>query len=109
MHRMRAQATRWLFTVLSALALWLAAGVAAAAPASVDCAAASLQGEMARCAYEEYLAADRIYAERYADLAAGLRAVQRDRLRRMEQAWVGYHAARLFSAGMSKCRPPARH
>jgi uncharacterized protein YecT (DUF1311 family) len=45
---------------------------------------------MARCAHEDFLAASQVYSQRYAALATGLPKAQRDRLQRMQKAWINY-------------------
>ena len=64
-----------------------------ASAANADCASAVTQADMARCAHEDFLAASAVYAERYAALAAKLPTPQRERLRRMQKAWIGYRTA----------------
>ena len=58
---------------------------------------------MARCAHEQFLASGQAYAQRYAALAARLPAAQRDRLRRMQKAWIGYRTtACQFESGAAQ-------
>lgn len=75
----------------------------ASAAASADCAVAVTQADMARCAYEDFLSAGAVYADRYAALAAKLVPAERDRLRRMQRAWIGYRtAACTFESGAAQ-------
>lgn len=96
---------RWLgFAAL--LALVLPYPAAASQPASTpnaDCAAPLTQADMARCAYEEFLASNSAYAKQNAALSATLTPAQRDRLRKMQKAWLGYRtAACAFESGAAQ-------
>ncbi|HTE16613.1 MAG TPA: lysozyme inhibitor LprI family protein [Burkholderiales bacterium] len=77
--------------------------VVATSPVTPDCAAAVTQADMTRCAHEAFLSANQRYAERYAALATGLPAAQRDRLRQMQTSWIGYRtAACRFESGAAQ-------
>jgi uncharacterized protein YecT (DUF1311 family) len=94
MRAMSAQASTSAFVVLVAALTSLGAGVHAATQrADVDCGAAATPAERRHCAYEEFLAADRVYAQRYGALQVDLSRAQRDRLRQMQQAWIAYRTA----------------
>lgn len=58
-----------------------------------DCAAASTQAAMNRCAQQAFEAASAAYAQRHAELAALLPGPQRQRLRHMQSAWLAYRTA----------------
>ena len=62
-------------------------------PTATECAVASTQSVLNACAYEDFLAATAAYAEQYRALSKQLPTAQRDRLQRMQKAWVAYHAA----------------
>ena len=88
----------------AALALCAAARLASAQAgpaADPDCAAAaSTQAAMNACAHDDFVAANVDYAERYRALSQPLAAAQRERLRRMQTAWIGYRtAACRFESG----------
>lgn len=69
------------------------AAKAASAPTPVECAAASTQVLLNACAYEDFLAANAVYAEQYRVLSMRLPTAQRDRLRRMQKAWIAFRTA----------------
>ncbi len=55
---------------------------------------------MNACASDDFLAAGSVYAERYQALSKRLPAAQRDRLRRMQSAWLSFRtAACRFESG----------
>ena len=75
----------------------------AASAGGAACTAALTQADMTRCAHEDFLAASAVYAERHAALATKLPRAQRERLRRMQQAWIGYRtAACTFESGAAQ-------
>lgn len=79
-----------------------ATAAAAASPGSPadPCAQATTQADMARCAQEDFEAASSGYAQRYAELAKTLSKAQRDRLRRMQSAWLKFqNEACQFDSG----------
>ena len=63
-----------------------------AAPSSAPgaCGSAATQAAMARCAHDDFLDASKDYADRYQALSTALPSAQRDRLRRMQSAWLGF-------------------
>ena len=66
------------------------------------CASAATQADMNRCAYEDFEAAGSDYAPRYKELSQSLPNAQRDRLRRMQSAWLKYRTeACRFESGAS--------
>lgn len=70
---------------------------------NADCAAPITQADMARCAHEDFLVAGDAYSKQYAALSATLTAAQRDRLRKMQKAWLGYRtAACAFESGAAQ-------
>ena len=70
---------------------------------NADCAAPITQADMARCAHEDFLVASDAYSKQYAALSATLTAAQRDRLRKMQKAWLGYRtAACAFESGAAQ-------
>jgi uncharacterized protein YecT (DUF1311 family) len=75
-------------------------GKAANAPTSAECAVASTQAVMNACADEDFLAATAAYAEQYRALSKQLPTAQRDRLSRMQNAWIAFRtAACRFESG----------
>lgn len=85
-----------------ALRLSLVNAPPAAPPPKDDCAAATTQSDLNRCAYDEFLAANAAYAERYRSLQPQLVLAQRDRLRRMQSAWLGFRtAACRYESGLA--------
>jgi uncharacterized protein YecT (DUF1311 family) len=83
-----------------AFATSTAMAAAAAPPPDATCTAAVTQAEMNRCVHEDFLAASALYAERYRLLSERLAAAQRERLRRMQSAWLKYRTeACRFEAG----------
>ncbi|MEO6745480.1 MAG: lysozyme inhibitor LprI family protein, partial [Caldimonas sp.] len=71
----------------------LSAPPAAPSPATDACASATTQADMATCAHEDFLAASEGYANRYQVLSTSMPPAQRDRLRRMQSAWLGFRTA----------------
>ena len=65
----------------------------AASSAADACGSATTQVDMAACAHEDFLAASKGYADRYQALSKSLPTTQRDRLRRMQSAWLGFRTA----------------
>lgn len=57
---------------------------------AATCADAITQADINRCAYEDFEAAGSGYALRYKELSQPLPAAQRDRLRRMQSAWIKF-------------------
>jgi uncharacterized protein YecT (DUF1311 family) len=85
-------------SLLIAAGLLLASAPAIAQEAA--CTTAPTQAAMNACAYDDFLAATSGYAERYRALSKPLPAAQRDRLRRMQTAWIGFRtAACRFESG----------
>lgn len=69
---------------------------------SPDCGAAITQAAMNACARDAFEAASAVYAQRYAALHRSLPTEQRERLRRMQGAWLQYRtAACRFESGPS--------
>ena len=67
----------------------------AATTAETSCAnpvfqAKMTQADMNRCAFEEFEEAGSGYAQRYSELSKNLPSAQRDRLRRMQSAWIKF-------------------
>ena len=62
----------------------------ASAPSADTCASAATQADMTRCVHEDFEAAGSGYAQRYRELSQPLPAAQRDRLRRMQGAWLKF-------------------
>ena len=78
--------------------------VSSTAHAATDaCAAATTQAEMNTCANDDFLAASADYAAGYSALAKQLPAAQRERLRRMQSAWLNFrtNACRFESGATS--------
>ena len=75
-------------TAAAAVAIWVLAINPLAHAAT--CANAITQAEMNRCAYEDFEASGSDYALRYKELSQSLPAAQRDRLRRMQSAWIKF-------------------
>ena len=61
-----------------------------AEPSANTCASAATQADMNRCAYEDFEASGSGYAQRYKELSQPLPSAQRDRLRRMQSAWLKF-------------------
>lgn len=61
-----------------------------AEPSANNCASAATQADMNRCAYEDFEASGSGYALRYKELSQPLPSAQRDRLRRMQSAWLKF-------------------
>ena len=67
---------------------------------AAECAAASTQAVMNACADEDFLAATAAYAEQYRALSKQLPVAQRERLLRMQNAWIAFRtAACRFESG----------
>ena len=70
---------------------------------AATCADAITQPDMNRCAFEDFEAAGSGYAQRYKELSQPLPAAQRDRLRRMQTAWIKFRTeACRYESGPSK-------
>ena len=70
---------------------------------AATCADAITQADMNRCAFEDFEAAGSGYAQRYKELSQPLPAAQRDRLRRMQTAWIKFRTeACRYESGPSK-------
>jgi uncharacterized protein YecT (DUF1311 family) len=74
-------------------ALLAAAGTTGPAGAGGDCASPSTQGELNRCAYEAFLAANDRQAAALENLAARLSVPQRRQLREAQKAWMRWRTA----------------
>ncbi len=75
----------------------------AASSAADACGSATTQVDMAACAHEDFLAASKGYADRYQALSKSLPTTQRDRLRRMQSARLGFRtAACRYESGPAK-------
>lgn len=59
-------------------------------PCAQSSTQSTTQADMARCAQEDFEAASSGYAQRYAELSKTLSKAQRDRLRRMQSAWLKF-------------------
>ncbi len=96
----------WLALAGAASAATAAAATAApgAPGASASCDASSSPAERHRCAEDEFLAAGKGYAARYAELSQVLTPIQRERLRRMQATWISYRTAacRFESSGQTQ-------
>lgn len=93
-------------TVFCFAALLAAASTATASASAVPadtpktCATAVTQAELNACAHDEFLVANGSYAEHYKRLSDALPTTQRERLRRVQKAWVNYRtAACRFESG----------
>jgi uncharacterized protein YecT (DUF1311 family) len=85
-----------------AAAVVVSAASEASVPATPGCGDAATQAAMNACAHDDFLAANAQYAERYRLLSATLTKAQRDRLRKMQDAWLRYRTeACRFEAGPS--------
>ena len=75
-------------------------GKAANVPTAAECAVASTQAVMNACAEEDFLAATAAYGEQYRALSKQLPTAQRDRLLRMQNAWIAFRTAAChFASG----------
>ena len=75
---------------------------AAAVPADTPraCESAVTQAELNACAHDEFLVANGSYAEHYKRLSDALPTTHRERLRRVQKAWLNYRtAACRFESG----------
>lgn len=68
-------------------------GKASNAPTAAECATPATQTVMNACADQDFLAATAAYAEQYRALSKQLPTAQRDRLQRMQTAWIAYRTA----------------
>lgn len=78
--------------------------ISSTARAATDaCAAPSTQAAMNTCANDDFLVASADYAAGYSALAKQLPAAQRERLRRMQSAWLNFrtNACRFESGATS--------
>jgi len=57
------------------------------------CGSATTQADLATCAHEDFLAASKDHADRYQALSTSIASAQRDRLRRLQSAWLGFRTA----------------
>ncbi len=74
--------------------------VSIAAPPADVCASAATQAAMNLCAQEDFEEASSGYAQAYQELSKPLPAAQRDRLRRMQTAWIKFRTeACRFESG----------
>ena len=84
------------WTLTATLLAHSATGTGSEVPASATvesaqaCANAGTQADMNRCAYEDFEASGSGYAQRYKELSLPLPSAQRDRLRRMQTAWLKF-------------------
>lgn len=90
-HQTLKHAARAAIAALTVVAGVLAHAATESADASANtCANAGTQADMNRCAYEDFEAAGSGYAQRYKELSLPLPSAQRDRLRRMQTAWLKF-------------------
>lgn len=96
---------RWVSLLLGLVAMAHSANAAsfpASSPAVPGCGSAATQVLMNACAQDDFLAANGAYAKQYAALSASLGTKQRDRLRKMQGAWLRYRTeACRFESGPS--------
>lgn len=88
--------------LLASLVLLIPLPPLAAQADSPDCSAPTIQADMNRCAYEDFLAADGAQAEVLKGLTQGLAAPDRQRLRTAQKAWIDWRTAQCeFETGVS--------
>lgn len=90
-HHTLKHAARAAIAVLAVAAGVLAHAATEPAEGSAQaCVNAGTQADMNRCAFEDFEAAGSGYAQRYKELSQPMPKAQRDRLRRMQSAWLKF-------------------